>query len=69
MQHRPAHGGDVTVDSREGDGSTFRLRIPMLADDPAGVTFRETVLLTDAIDRLPASFGGYKFPEATSART
>jgi two-component system sensor histidine kinase SenX3 len=24
-----AHDGDVTVDSREGEGSTFRLRIPM----------------------------------------
>ncbi len=26
-----AHDGDVTVESREGDGSTFRLRVPMLA--------------------------------------
>jgi hypothetical protein len=41
----------------------------MLADDPAGVTFREVVLLPDAVHRLPASLGGYKFPEATSAST
>ena len=26
-----AHDGDVIVDSREGEGSTFRLRIPMAA--------------------------------------
>lgn len=41
----------------------------MLADDPAGMTFRETILFSDAVDRLPASLGGYKFPEATSAST
>ena len=50
-------------------GRHVALRAPVLADDPAGVTFREAVLLPDAIDRLPAPLGGYKFPEATSAST
>ena len=45
------------------------LRAPMLADNPAGVTFREAVLFPDTVDCLPASLGGYKFPEATSAST
>ena len=50
-------------------GGHVALRAAVLTDDPAGVTFRETVLLPDAVDRLPASLGGYKFPEATSAST
>ena len=50
-------------------GRHVALRAPMLTDDPAGVTFREAVLLPDASNRLPASLGGYKFPEATSAST
>lgn len=45
------------------------LRAPMLIDDPAGVLFREAVILLDAIDRLPASLGGYKFSAATSTST
>src|SRR5215212_6298407 len=45
------------------------LRAPMLANDPTCVALRETVLLSDAIDRLSASLRGYKFPEATSAST
>jgi hypothetical protein len=45
------------------------LRAAVLTDDPASVTFREAVLLPNAVDRLPASLGGYKFPEATSAST
>jgi len=31
-----AHGGDVSVESREGEGSTFRLDLPVAADAPAG---------------------------------
>ena len=50
-------------------GGHVALRAPVLADDPAGVTFREAVLLSDPSHRLPASLGGYKFPEATSAST
>ncbi len=50
-------------------GRHVALRAAVLTDDPAGVTFRETVLVPNAVDRLPASLGGYKFPEATSAST
>ena len=50
-------------------GRHVALRAAVLADDPAGVTFREAVLLPDRVHRLPASLGGYKFPEATSAST
>jgi hypothetical protein len=41
----------------------------VLTDDPAGVTFREAVLLSDPVHCLSASLGGYTFPEATSAGT
>lgn len=50
-------------------GRHVALRAAVLTDDPAGVTFREAVLPPDAVDRLPASRGGYKFPAATSANT
>ena len=39
-----AHGGDVTVESREGEGSTFRLRLAQVVNggSPAGHLFEET---------------------------
>ena len=39
-----------------------------LVDDPAGVAFGEPILLLDALNRPPAPFGAYKFPDATSFR-
>ena len=39
-----AHGGDVTVESREGEGSTFRLRLAQVVHggpSPAGYLFEE----------------------------
>ena len=39
-----AHGGDVTVESREGEGSTFRLRLAQVVNggaSPAGYLFEE----------------------------
>jgi signal transduction histidine kinase len=30
-----AHGGTITAVSRPGDGSTFRVEIPVMQDDPA----------------------------------
>ena len=50
-------------------GRHVALRAAVLADDPAGVTLRETILLLDGAHRLPASLGGYKFPAAMSAST
>lgn len=50
-------------------GGHVALRATVLADEPAGVTFGEAILLSDAVHRLPASLGGYKFPAATSANT
>jgi hypothetical protein len=41
----------------------------VLADDPAGLTFGETILPSNAFYCLPAPFGAYKFPEATSLST
>ena len=50
-------------------GRHVALRAAVLTDDPASVTLREAVLLPNAVDRRPASLGGYKFPAATSAST
>lgn len=41
----------------------------VLADNPAGMAFRETILLPNAFYSLPAPLGAYKFPEATSFST
>lgn len=40
-----------------------------LTDDPAGLALRETILPSNALYCLPAPFGAYKFPEATSLST
>ena len=41
----------------------------VLADDPAGLALRETILPSNAFDSPPAPLGAYKFPEATSLST
>ena len=52
------------------DDGGVSLRPAWLADDPAGMTFRETVLLPNALlDCLAAPLGAYKFPKATSLST
>ncbi len=38
-----AHGGDVTVDAREGEGSTFRFRLPLAARHARGQDARADV--------------------------
>jgi len=42
------------------DDGGVSLRPAWLADDPAGMAFRETVLLRSALDCPPAPFGAYK---------
>jgi len=51
------------------DNPCITLCTTWLADEPAGVTFREPILLPNPLDRLPTPFGAYKFPEAISFRT
>jgi hypothetical protein len=48
----------ILIGSNNGGVS---LRPAVLADNPAGMAFRETILLPDAFNRLPAPFGAYKF--------
>jgi hypothetical protein len=45
------------------------LRAAWLADEPAGVTLGELVLLSSPDNRQPTPFGAYKFPDAMSFRT
>ena len=51
------------------DNRGVSLRSAVLADDSTGAALRETILFSDALYRLSAPFGAYKFPEATSLST
>jgi hypothetical protein len=51
------------------DNSGVTLRTTWLADEPAGVTLGELILLPGPDNRLPTPFGAYKFPEAISFKT
>jgi len=42
---------------------------PRLPDDPAGLPFAQPVLLPSLLDRLPAPYGAYTFPDAISLST
>jgi hypothetical protein len=56
-------GQHILVSTHRGH---IALRSKGLADDPAGATFRQVILLTDRLDRLPASIARYKFPSVIS---
>ena len=45
------------------------LRAARLADDPAGMAFRQAILRPCLFHRLPAPVGAYKFPSAMSFST
>jgi hypothetical protein len=47
----------------------MKARVRSSSSAAAVGTYREAVLLPDPVHRLPASLGGYKFPEATTAST
>lgn len=51
------------------DNGRIPLRSTRLLDNPAGLPFGQTILGPNALDRPPAPFGAYKFPEATSLST
>ena len=44
------------------------LRFPRLAENPAGMTFRELIFPSDRFDGLSAPVGRYKLSSATSLR-
>jgi hypothetical protein len=48
---------------------TITLCAEWLADQPAGVAFREMILLANMLNGLQTPFGDYKFPDAMSFRT
>src|SRR5665213_3526565 len=50
------------------NNDSVTLRAAWLADDPAGLAFRQIVFAPNALNSLPAPFGAYKFPEAISFR-
>ena len=58
-------GERILVGTNRGN---ITLRSPRLADDPAGMAFRELILALDRFDCLPAPVRRYKFPSATSFR-
>ena len=64
-QYDDLEGASQRILVSSGNGR-IALRAAGLIDNPAGVTFGEPVLRPDSLDSLPAPFGAYKFPEATS---
>jgi hypothetical protein len=61
--HSQSHDGLHQAVFVSSHNDRVALRAAWLADDPAGVAFREPILLPNPLDRLPAPLGAYKFPE------